>query len=84
MNMGAPGEDDSEEVRDARADALAGSQWTSTTQRHVTNDSILSSEVLDLGHTEYVAIGMAKISQSSSFWDRLGQKLSSTKVGGER
>jgi hypothetical protein len=32
---------------------------------YVTNDSVLSSEVLDLGHTEYVAIGMAKISGSS-------------------
>jgi hypothetical protein len=36
---------------------------------YVTNDSVLSSEVLDLGHTEYVAIGMAKISGwSPSVW----------------
>lgn len=50
---------------------------------YVTNDAILSSDELDLDHTEYVAIGMAKISGSSSFWERLGQRLSSSKVGGD-
>ena len=43
---------------------------------YVTDDSILSSKVLDFGHTEYVAIGMAKISGSSQFWERLRRKLS--------
>lgn len=43
---------------------------------YVTNDAILSSDVLDLDHTEYVAIGMAKISESSSFLERLTKKLS--------
>lgn len=38
---------------------------------YVTNDAILSSDVLDLSHAEYVAIGMAKISGSTSFWGRL-------------
>jgi hypothetical protein len=42
---------------------------------YVTNDAILSSKVLDFGHTEYVAIGMAMISGSSSFWERLRHKL---------
>lgn len=42
---------------------------------YVTNDAILSSTVLDLGHTEYLAIGMAKIS-GLSFWERLRRKLS--------
>jgi hypothetical protein len=50
---------------------------------YVINDAILSTGVLDPGHTEYVAIGMAKISGSSSFWDRLGQKLSGRKAGGD-
>jgi len=31
---------------------------------YVTNDAVLSSEVLDLAHAEYVAIGMAKVSRS--------------------
>jgi len=31
---------------------------------YVTNDAVLSSEVLDLSHAEYVAIGMAKVSRS--------------------
>jgi len=43
---------------------------------YVTNDALLSSEMLDLGHTEYVAIGMAKISRWSSFWERLRHKFS--------
>ena len=43
---------------------------------YVTNDALLSSDVLDLGHTEYVAIGMAKISESPSFFERLARKLS--------
>lgn len=42
---------------------------------YVTNDAILSSGVLDLGHTDYVAIGEAKISRPS-FWARLRRKLS--------
>jgi hypothetical protein len=42
---------------------------------YVTNDAILSSGVLDLSHTEYVAIGQAKIS-GPSFWARLRRKLS--------
>jgi hypothetical protein len=42
---------------------------------YVTNDAILSSQVLDLRHTEYVAIGMAKISGSSSLWARLRAKF---------
>jgi hypothetical protein len=41
---------------------------------YVTNDALLSSEVLDLQHTEYVAIGMAKIS-GPSVWTRLREKL---------
>jgi len=50
---------------------------------YVTNDAILSADALDLSHTEYVAIGMAKISGSSSLWERLGQRLSSSEVGGD-
>ena len=42
---------------------------------YVTNDAILSSDVLDLSHTEYVAIGEAKIS-GPSFWARLRGRLS--------
>ena len=40
---------------------------------YVTNDELLSSPTLDFGHTEYVAIGMAKIS-GSSIWERLRHK----------
>ena len=36
---------------------------------YVTNDAILSSVVFDSSHTEFVAIGTAKI--QSSFWTRL-------------
>jgi hypothetical protein len=43
---------------------------------YVTNDAILSSDVLDLRHAEYVAIGMAKISGSSSFLGMLRDILS--------
>ena len=43
---------------------------------YVTNDAILSSEALNLDHTEYVAIGMARISKSLSFLDRLRFKPS--------
>ena len=35
---------------------------------YVTSDSLLASKVLDLAQTEYVAIGMAKISGSADSW----------------
>jgi hypothetical protein len=47
---------------------------------YVTNDAVLLSEVLDLGHAEYVAIGMAKISRSSSLWRKLCRILLGTEA----
>lgn len=38
---------------------------------YVVDDSLLSSQSFDFAQVEYVAIGMAKVSRTSSFWSQV-------------
>ena len=45
---------------------------------YVVDDSLLSAESFDLAQVEYVAIGMAKVSGTSSFWSKVWTRLLGT------